>query len=408
MSAPQEDPLDKEIAAALDGVDLQGLGSESDSAPATGRGSDKLWPGVVTGISGDDVIVELGPRMQGVCSLREFEEAPEVGANLRFAMRGREDDLWVLSIQAAKEVAAWESLELGSHVKARVSGQNQGGLELRIGKNEAFMPASQVSLDRDLDASTLMGQTLICEVIDLDRGRKRCVLSRRRVEEGERSHALQESIGKLHTNMVLKGKITRIESFGAFVDLGNGLEGLMHVSNISRKRVENPADVLAQGQEVEVKVLEIKDGGKRIGLGMKQLEPDPWDQVPSRYPADRQVTGKVTRTMDFGAFVELEPGLEGLLHVSQIGTERIRRASDALQDGEEVTVRIVSVDPGARRIALSRLDSRGAIIGSEDAVDADVIEEALAKPDAGNLGTNLGSLFKKAIQPDGEGPASAQ
>jgi len=155
-------------------------------------------------------------------------------------------------------------------------------------------------------------------------------------------------------------------------------------------------------------VLEIKDGGKRIGLGMKQLEPAPWDQVPSRYAADRQVSGKVTRLMDFGAFVELEPGLEGLLHVSQIGIERIRRASDALQEGEEVTVRIVSVDPGARRIALSRLDARGAVIGSDDAVDADVIEAALAKPDAGNLGTNLGSLFKKAIQQDGEGPDDAQ
>jgi small subunit ribosomal protein S1 len=407
MSAPQENSLDREIAAALDGVDLQGLGSDTDSAPTTGQGSDKLWPGVVTGISGDDVIVELGPRMQGVCSLREFEAPPAVGASLRFAMRGREDDLWVLSIQAAKEVTAWESLELGSHVKARVSGQNQGGLELRIGNNEAFMPASQVSLNRDLDPSTLIGQTLTCEVVELDRNRKRCVISRRRVEESERSHAMQESIGKLHTNMVLKGKVTRLESFGAFVDLGNGLEGLMHVSNISRKRVENPADLLAPGQEIEVKVLEIKDGGKRIGLGMKQLEPDPWDQVPSRYPAERQVTGKITRLMDFGAFVELEPGLEGLLHVSQLGTERVRRASDVLTEGEEVTVRIVNVDPGARRIALSRLDVRGAIIGSEDAVDADVIEEALAKPEAGNLGTNLGSLFKQAMQKGGEGPGDA-
>ncbi len=404
MSVPQENPLDREIEAALDGVDLQSLGQESDQAPASGRGSDKLWPGVVIGVSGDDVIVELGPRMQGVCSLREFERPPEVGTQLRFAMRGREDDLWVLSIQAAKEVAAWESLEAGSHVKARVSGQNQGGLELRIGKNEAFMPASQVSIDRDLDPASLLGQTLICEVVEVDRGRKRCVLSRRRVEESERSQALQESIGKLHTHMVLMGKVTRIESFGAFVDLGNGLEGLLHVSNISRQRVENPADVLAQGQEVQVKVLDIKDGGKRIGLGMKQLEPDPWDEVPSRYPADRQVSGKVTRMMDFGAFVELEPGLEGLLHVSQLGTERVRRPSDALQEGEELTVRIVSVDAGARRIALSRLDARGAVIGSEDAVDADVIEEALAKPEGGNLGTNLGSLFAKALQnrPDEE------
>jgi len=353
---------------------------------------------VVAGVSGDDVFIDLGPRRQGVAPMVEFEEPPQVGETHRFAVRGREDELWLLSLTEARELAAWDDLEVGSHVKARVSGQNQGGLTLKIGKNEAFMPLSQVSINRDLDASTLIGQTIVCEVLEVDRGRKRCLLSRRRVEEGERAAAVQEAVGKLHPGVILTGKVTRVEAFGAFIDVGNGLEGLCHVSNISRQRVNDVNDVLTVGQEVQVKVLEIKEGGKRIGLGMKQLEPDPWDEVEHRYHVDGQVSGKVTRIADFGAFVELEPGLEGLLHVSQLGQDRVRKVSDAVKVGEEVTVRIQAIEVGARRISLSRLDSRGAVLGSDEAVDASVIDENLARPDDKGLSTNLGSLFKRALE----------
>ncbi len=394
MSNSDKSDLDREIEAALEGVDLQAMApTEAEER----SGDDKLWSGVVAGVSGDDVFIELGPRRQGVVPLAEFDTPPAVGESHRFAVRGREDELWLLSLTEARELAAWEELEVGSLVKARVSGQNQGGLTLKIGKHEAFMPLSQVSIDRDLEASTLLGKTLVCEVLELDRSRKRCLLSRRRVEESERLQAMQEAVGKLHPGMVLSGKVTRIESFGAFIDLGGGLEGLCHVSNISRRRVEDVNEVLTVGQEVQVQVLEIKDGGKRIGLGMKQLEPDPWDTAPEKYPVDSQVSGKVTRIADFGAFVELEPGLEGLLHVSQLGRERVRKVSDAVKVGEEVTVRIQAVEPGSRRISLSRLDSRGAVLGSDEAVDSSVIDQNLARPDAEGLSTNLGALFKKAL-----------
>lgn len=393
MTSERKTDLDREIDAALEGVDLQAMGAASQEEP----GDSKLWAGTVAGVSGDDVIVELGPRRQGVVSLAEFDEPPKVGESHRFAVRGREDDLWLLSLTEAREVAAWEDLDVGSLVKARVSGQNQGGLVLKIGKNEAFMPLSQVSTDRELDASTLIGKTLVCEVLELDRGRKRCLLSRRRVEEREKLEAMHETVGKLHSGMVLTGKVTRIEAFGAFVDLGNGVEGLCHVSNISRQRVADPNDVLTIGQDVRVQVLEIKEGGKRIGLGMKQLEPDPWDHVEERYHVDSQVVGKVTRIADFGAFVELEHGLEGLLHVSQLGRERVRKVSDAVKEGEEVTVRISAIEPGARRISLSRLDARGAVLGSDEAVDSSEIDDALAKPGEQGLSTNLGALFKKAL-----------
>ena len=395
-------PLDREIESALDGIDLQALGkTEAEDSPAArgGKrgGGDQLMPGTVAGISGDDVIVELGPRMQGVCGITEFEGEPKIGDSHRFMLRGREDDLWILSLRGAKELEAWEQLEVGSHTKARVTGQNQGGLTLKIGSHEAFMPMSQVSTDRDLDVSTLLGQTVVCEVLEIDRGRNRVLLSRRRIEERERLEALSAAVGALEPGTKVKGKVTRIEPFGAFVNIGNGVEGLVHVSQISRQRVDKVDEVLKVGQDVDAMVLELKDGGKRIALGMKQLEPDPWDEVPHQLHVDGQVTGKVTRIADYGAFVEVLPGIEGLLHVSQVSSERIQNLGRVLSVGQELAVRVTSVDAGSRRISLSRLDPRGAVIGSEDAVETETIQKAMKDSSTGSIGTNLGDLFKKAL-----------
>ena len=395
--------LDREIESALDGIDLQALGkTEAEDSPAARGGKrgagDQLMPGTVAGISGDDVIVELGPRMQGVCGITEFEGEPKIGDSHHFMLRGREDDLWILSLRGAKELEAWEQLEVGSHTKARVTGQNQGGLTLKIGSHEAFMPMSQVSTDRDLDVSSLLGQTIVCEVLEIDRGRNRVLLSRRRIEERERLEALSAAVGALEPGTKVKGKVTRIEPFGAFVNIGNGVEGLVHVSQISRQRVDKVDEVLKVGQDVDAMVLELKDGGKRIALGMKQLEPDPWDEVPHQLHVDGQVTGKVTRVADYGAFIEVLPGIEGLLHVSQVSSERIQNLGRVLSAGQELAVRVTSVDTGSRRISLSRLDSRGAVIGSEDAVETETIQKAMKDSSTGSIGTNLGDLFKKALE----------
>jgi ribosomal protein S1 len=204
-------------------------------------------------------------------------------------------------------------------------------------------------------------------------------------------------MGSMTVGQVLNGKVTRVEPFGAFVDVGGGLEGLLHVSNISRKRVENAAEVVKKGETVRVQILEIKEGGKRIGLGMKQLEADPWDDIGARISPGQILQGKVTRLMEFGAFVELLPGIEGLLHVSQLGKERVRRVQDAISPSQDVSVRVVSIDNKTKRIALSRLDERGAIIGSEDAVEGSVIDEVLQKNQGAKAATNLGNLFKKAL-----------
>ncbi|MFT4539765.1 MAG: ribosomal protein S1 [Planctomycetota bacterium] len=393
-------PLDQEIASALENINLQEIPTTNVEANDGARKSgDRLYEGTIEGISGDDIIVDLGPRMQGVVSKREFDEPPSVGERHKFTLRGREDDLWILSRRDAVDLATWEELTPGSLVKARVSGQNQGGLELKIGNHSAFMPASQVDTGRVEDLSTFIGQTLTCEVLEIQRSRKRVVLSRRKVKERELDVARAEFAGNLHPGMIVTGKITRVESFGGFVDLGNGIEGLLHVSNISRKRVENPADVLTVGAEIQVQVLDIKEGGKRIGLGKKQLEPDPWDELESTLRVGSVITGKITRVADFGAFLEVMDGVDGLIHVSQLGAgERVRRVSDVAKVGEEWTVRVVSIERAEGRIGLSRLDSRGAIIGSEDSVDAGVIDEVLEKSNLQTkLGTNLGDLFKNAM-----------
>ena len=398
-----DDALSREIDAALEGVNLQAMGEERPRPQAAGAqpgpGKQGLWRGTVVGTSGDDVIVELGPRMQGVIKLAAFDEPPREGARYDFAVRGQEDGLWVLSLDEAKTLAAWNEIELGARVKARVSGQNTGGLELKVGPLSAFMPASQVGLGRVEDLATLIGQHRECQVLEYDREKKRLLLSRRAVLEEEREAAREAALGALAVGQTVQGKVTRIESFGAFVALGaaGGVEGLLHVSNMAHARVEDPNTVVKKGQDLALMVLSIQEGGKRIGLGLKQLQEDPWKEASQRYPVGYVGTGRVVRLTDFGAFVELEPGLDGLLHVSQMAKERVRRPQDAVKAGEELTVRVVAVDAARSRISLSRLDERGSLLGSDEAAAGSDIEQLLESSERESAKTNLGNLFKKAL-----------
>lgn len=404
-SPASDDPLSREIDAALEGMNLQEIDQPQRSANtaggkrpagAKGQGGARSQRGTIVDVRGDDVFVELGPRMQGVAPIGDFATPPKMGDEFDFTLRGRDDDLWILSRYVAKaEIAIGDDVQPGALVKAKITGQNTGGLEAKVGAVSAFLPASQVGLHREENLGQYLNQVLTCEVVEVDRERKRIVLSRRKVLEGERDVARQETVGRISVGQTLKGKVTRVEEFGAFVDLG-GIEGLVHVSQISHQRIENANSSLQSGQEVEVQVLKIEEGGKRIGLGMKQLLPDPWTGVANRFAVDSIVTGKVTRLMDFGAFVELAPGVEGLIHVSALGKDRVRHPKDAVKVGQELSVRVAAVEPGRSRISLSRLDPRGAVLGSEDSVDASVIDEALRTQNSKPLGTSLGALFAKA------------
>ncbi|MCB9915210.1 MAG: S1 RNA-binding domain-containing protein [Planctomycetes bacterium] len=405
MTRDPKEAIDAEIEAALDGIDLQSL-NPSEEAPAAGgpaphakHGKSKdLHPGTVVGVTGPDVFVELGPRMQGVISVSEFETTPKVGETFQFALRGQDEGLWLLSRREALELAAWDEVEVGSLVKAKVTGVNTGGLELRVGPMAAFMPASQVALHRVEDLGAFLNQSFLCQVLEVARERKRIVLSRRAVLEHEREQTRADALDALTVGALVRGKVTRVEKFGAFVEISPGVEGLVHVSNLSRQRVDDPSEFVKTGQDVEAVVQEIKDGGKRIGLSMKALEPDPWDEVPDKYHEGTVFEGTVVRLMEFGAFVELEPGVDGLVHVSQLSRDRVARVRDAVNIGDTFPVRVLSVDVHGRRISLSRLDDHGATLGTEEAADAGAVREALRDTQAKPLGTNLGSLFKKALE----------
>jgi small subunit ribosomal protein S1 len=399
MTPDPNNPLDSEIEAALAGMNLQEIDGKTDSAGAPRKPTNKsLRRGTVVGITGPDVFVELGPRMQGVISVSEFETTPAVGESFDFSLGRQEDGLWLLSRREAKELAAWDEIELGSLVKARVTGVNTGGLELKIGPVAAFMPASHVSLKREDDLSAFLNQNFLCQVIEVAQDRKRVVLSRRAVLEGERDQARADAADTLRAGSVVRGKVTRIEKFGAFVEISPGLEGLVHVSNLSRKRVEDVSEFLKTGQEVEALITEIKDGGQRIGLSLKALEPDPWNEARDRYHEGALIEGKVVRVTDFGAFVELEPGVDGLVHISQLSRDRVNRVREVVKEGDAFPVRVLSVDASAQRISLSRLDEHGALLGTEEAADAGAVREVFESSQTGKLGTNLGSLFKKALE----------
>lgn len=362
----------------------------------------RFWHGKIAGVSGNDVFVELGPRMQGVISVSEFKGTPRLGETFDFVVRGQEDDLYVLGRKEVRQMASWRELEKGKLVSARVTGQNTGGLELKIGPVDAFMPASHVALQRVEDLASLIGESLTCQVIEVDRRRKRVTLSRRAILEVEERKNRDEVLKTIEIGEVLGGTVKRLESFGAFVEIRPGVDGLLHVSQISRKRVENPADVLKVGQKVDVQVIKIESGGRRIGLGMKQLEPDPWDGVEERFPTDAHVTGTVKRVANFGAFVEIADGVEGLVHVSQLGAPRGRPVGESAKVGTQYEVRVLSVDRERERISLSRIDAAGNVIGTGLPPEGDAPE-----PDRGGRGKGRGKGGRPPRRGD-DGPIDAE
>ena len=367
------------------------------------KGDPHLHKGTVTAVEGNDVFVELGPRTQGVISIEEFEEAPEPGSEHEFSLVSIQDGLWTLSRREARTLATWRDLAKGRTVKATVIGENSGGLELKIGPVSAFMPASEVAVGRVEDFLPFVGQSMVCEVMEASVRRKRVVLSRRAVLMREKRESRERTLESLAVGQVLRGKIEKIESFGAFVDVGGGVTGLLHVSNISHKRVSDPSSVLTLGQDVEVQVLELKEGGKRIGLGMKQLATDPWESVTATLRTGSLVDGKIVRIAEFGAFVEVADSVEGLLHKSQLSPDRVNRVEDVVKTGDRVKVRVQSVDQESRRISLSLLNERGVILDSDEDVGSEEMSKYLDSSSGSTSGTNLGALLREAMEKKAKG-----
>ncbi len=353
------DDLEQEIEAALAGQSLnpelvQTAGGELAEADLKGR-----QRGRIISISAEDVFVDLGRRHQGAVPLKQFppdKEPPQVGQTVEVLVTGfdQEEGLYTLRLPAAgAEVENWDDLQAGTIVEATITGQNKGGLECKVGHIRGFIPISQVALQRVEDLGPYLGQRLLCRVIEANPQRRNLVLSHRAVLEQQRAEAREKLLAELAPGQVRTGKVVRVQPFGVFVDLG-GVDGLVPISRMSWARISHPKQLVSEGDQVQVKVEEVDPGSGKVTLSMRDLLPNPWDEVATRYPVQSVVRGRVTRVMDFGAFVELEPGVEGLVHISEISHRRVWRVSDHFREGDEVEVEVIAVDPEARRISLSR------------------------------------------------------
>jgi ribosomal protein S1 len=346
--------IERELQEAMGGMsekDIFGEPAQAQSQGPTGRKKGK-----VHSIHGPDVFVDVpGGRSQGVLPIMQFPDGPpDVGSEIEFDIEGfdHNNGLLLLSRHGAAVDADWSSVQVGQIVEARVTATNKGGLSVDVNGLRGFLPISQIDLYRVENVEQFVNQKLLCQVTEADRQERNLVVSRRALLEKEREEMRETTWAQLAEGQVRDGVVRSIKDFGAFVDIG-GVDGLLHVSEMSWTRVQDPSKVVQLGQGVKVVVLKIDSERRKISLGMKQLMVSPWDDAAGKYPVGSLIPGKVTRLMDFGAFVELEPAIEGLIHISELAPQRVMRVRDIVQVGQEVNVKVLSVDPGQRRISLS-------------------------------------------------------
>jgi small subunit ribosomal protein S1 len=323
----------------------------------------RVVKGRVTGIENDLVVIDVGLKSEGRVPLREFTPP---GQDPQVAI-GDEVDVYVdrvenamgeamLSRDRARREAAWDKLErqfeAGERVDGTIFGRVKGGFTVDLGGVVAFLPGSQVDIRPVRDVGPLMGMAQPFQLLKMDRKRGNIVVSRRAILEESRAEARTGLIQSLSEGQIMDGVVKNITDYGAFVDLG-GIDGLLHVTDMSYKRIQHPSEVIAIGDTVKVQIIRINRDTQRISLGMKQLEADPWEGADERYAVGKVVRGRVTNITEYGAFVELEPGIEGLVHVSEMSwTKKNVHPGKIVSTSQEVDVMVIEVDGDKRRISL--------------------------------------------------------
>jgi len=320
-------------------------------------------PGTVISVDNDFVVIDVGLKAEGRVAVKEFAlpgQKPELKAGdivevFLERMEDRHGEV-MLSREKARREEAWGQLEVAFNNSERVTGviynRVKGGFTVDLTGVSAFLPGSQVDIRPVRDVTPLMGNPQPFQILKMDRARGNIVVSRRAVLEESRAEARSELIDNLKEGQVLQGVVKNITDYGAFVDLG-GVDGLLHVTDIAWQRINHPSEALQIGQTVDVQVIRFNSETQRISLGMKQLEADPWDGVDTKYPVGAKFTGRVTNIADYGAFVELEPGIEGLVHVSEMSwTKKNVHPGKIVSTSQEVEVMVLDVDPQKRRISL--------------------------------------------------------
>ena len=321
--------------------------------------------GKVVRIDKDEVLVDIGYKAEGVIPSNELSirksvdpnEEVELGEEVDALVLTKEDTegRLILSKKRARFEKAWRKIEVaadsGEPVEGSVIEVVKGGLILDLGVR-GFLPASLVDIRRVHNLEEFTGQTLECKVIELNRSRNNVVLSRRAVLEEERKEVREQILGKLEPGLIVEGKISNIVDFGAFVDL-DGIDGLIHISELSWSHVNHPSEVVAIGDTVRIKVLDIDRDRQRISLGLKQTQEDPWQRVISTHRPGDVLEGQVTKVVAFGAFVEILPGVEGLVHISELADHHVENPSEVVEPGTSLNVKILEIDEERRRLSLS-------------------------------------------------------
>ena len=386
--------------------------------------------GIVTGtvvrVDKDEVLVDIGYKSEGVVPANELSIRKSVDPSEEVAVGDVVDALvltkedadgrLILSRKRARFERAWQRIEKAAEEGTPVSGNVievvKGGLILDLGVR-GFLPASLVDIRRVADLDEFLGQSLECRVIELNRFRNNVVLSRRAVLEEERRGVREQILDRMNVGDLVTGTISNIVDFGAFVDL-EGIDGLIHISELSWSHVNHPSEVLTIGQKVEVRVLDIDRDRQRISLGLKQTQKDPWQQVFENRQVNEIVHGQVTKLVSFGAFVEIEEGVEGLIHISELAQHHVEDPSEIVRPGQDVNVKIIEIDPERRRLSLSlkRLEPEYRIhedgLGEEgeggeefedEAVEAAATEATEAQPAA---------AIEAVVEPEAESETEAE
>jgi small subunit ribosomal protein S1 len=322
--------------------------------------------GTVIAVSGESVFLDIGFKSEGILPISAFQSAGEEvkpGDKLVVSVKGRDPDgYYELSRFKTALPRDWSALERAfadkSTIMGTVTGVIKGGLSVDVGVR-AFMPGSRSGARDAAELEKLVGQEIRCRIIKLDVTDEDVVVDRRVVTEEEERSGKERRYSEVKEGETVHGTVRSLTDYGAFVDIG-GVDGLLHVSDIAWSRVSNPADVLSVGQEIEARVLKIDPEKRRISLGLKQLQPDPWHSAAEKYKAGERVRGAVSRVVDFGAFVELEPGVEGLIHLSEMSwAKKVRQPSDVVKPGEVVEAVVLTVSPSERRISLGLKQALG-------------------------------------------------
>lgn len=353
---PLSEDLEAEFQQALGEAPVEQL----LDAAAMDRPAEELQPDTkvsarVEAVQEDWVFLDLGGRNQGAVPLDSFKAQPSPGDTVEVVVGtlDAESHLYHCALPgSAVSVADWSELSEGALVEAFVTGHNKGGLEVQVKSLKGFIPASQIDLFRVEKFEDYAGQKFLCVVLEVNPDKRRLVLSRRAYLQREREAQREEKFQSLAVGQTHEGTVRSVQDFGAFIDLG-GVDGLLHVSELSWARVRHPGDLLQPGQQVQVKIVKINPQTRKIALSMRDLMENPWGHVESKYPKGSRVNGRVSKTTDFGAFVELEPGVEGLVHISELAHHRVFRVTDVVSEGQEVEVQVLGIDPQQHRISLS-------------------------------------------------------